>query len=387
MNALAHQLSELSCTYLEKLVLRNFRSYKTLSLELDKRPVIFAGPNGAGKTNILEAVSFFSAGRGLRRATLRSILTHPLPEGAEPIWSLKTSAHTLQGDVDVLTAFDGREEVERRQIKIDSLPSTNQGDLDVLFSLSWLTPQMDGIFLEGASTRRRFLDQMICGFQPSFRRHLLQYETATRERMRLLKAKNFDPHWLSALEQKMAEKIVVIAAIRKDFIEKLQTTCTIGISIFPRANLSLKGVEEEVANMPALELEESLKVRLKEARPQDSASGRTSLGAHLTDLCVEHIEKGIPAGVCSTGEQKALLITIVLANARLQAIHRGDTPIILLDDVVAHLDQDHRHSLYEELLALKSQVWLTGTDVGLFETIKVESQLFWVEQANVTKIA
>jgi DNA replication and repair protein RecF len=350
-----------------RLVLTDFRNYHLARLELDAGPVVVSGPNGAGKTNLLEAMSFLSPGRGLRNARLSDIDRRP--GAAEPTvsgWSVAVTVASRQGDVRIGTgrADNGG---ERRAIRIDGEPARSQSALAELVAVLWLTPQMDRLFVEGPEGRRRFMDRLVLGVDPAHAARVGRYEQAMRERSRLLREGRNDPAWFAALEEIMAAEGIAVAAARRDAIERLDLVCAAAPGPFPRARVGVVGaVEAWLAEMPALAAEDRLRAALAAARLGDAATGGAGVGPHRSDLAVIHAGKNIAAEAASTGEQKALLIAIVLAQARLQQCDRGEAPVLLLDEVTAHLDPARRGALFEIVAGLDGQVWVTGTDPGLF---------------------
>ncbi|MBT6116284.1 MAG: DNA replication/repair protein RecF [Rhodospirillaceae bacterium] len=376
-----------------RLVLTDFRCYERLRLTVDGRPVVLTGPNGAGKTNLLEALSLLAPGRGLRRARLDEI-DRGGAAGPGNCWAVAATLDTADGPTEVGTAHepagDGAAEAGRgrRAVRIDGSAVRGQAPLAALATVAWLTPEMDRLFLEASSDRRRFLDRLVYGHQPGHATRIGAYEQAMRERNRLLRDRLGnrlgDDVWLDALEQRMAEESVAIAAARNEVVARLNGAMALAEGPFPRAGLTLDGlVEGWLAEGPALAAEERLRDALRAARSEDAAAGRTGAGPHRTDLAVRHLEKGRAAGECSTGEQKALLISIVLADARLVAMQSGATPILLLDEVVAHLDGRRRAALFDELCALGAQAWLTGTDRALFSGLEGRAQFFAVADAEL----
>jgi DNA replication and repair protein RecF len=350
-----------------RLAVTDFRNYRTARLDLDTGPVVLTGPNGAGKTNLLEAVSFLSPGRGLRHARLGDIERRRESEEVETGgWAVAATIETGRGPVRIGTGIDPAG-TERRVVKIDGEAARGQAALGEVIGLTWLTPQMDRLFIEGPSARRRFLDRLVLGLDPAHAARVAAYEHAMRERSRLLRDGPADPVWLDALDETMAAQGVAVAAARRDAVERLDRACAEAEGPFPRARLALAGtVEAWLDELPALAAEERFKAALKQARTADAATGGASIGPHRSDLAVAHDETGIAGEILSTGEQKALLISIALAHARLQRETRGEPPLLLLDEVAAHLDAVRREALFEELLGLQSQVWLTGTDITLF---------------------
>jgi len=387
-----------------RLVLTDFRNYPAARLDLDAGPVVLTGPNGAGKTNLLEAVSFLSPGRGLRNARLgeidrRDSSTHlsldssnPLsPTGAtgEPVavggWAVAATVATRRGNIRIGT---GREPEggERRVVRIDGEPARSQAALGERLSVLWLTPQMDRLFVEGPGARRRFLDRLVLGLDPAHATRVAGYEQALRERARLLRDGPSDSVWLSALEEVMAQQGVAVAAGRRDAVERLDRVCAEGEGAFPRARLALIGtVEHWLGTMPALAAEEQFKAALADNRASDMAAGGAVLGPHRSDLAVSYADKGVPAESASTGEQKALLIAIVLAQAALQRASRGEPPLLLLDEVAAHLDQLRRVALFEALAGLESQTWITGTDTALFAPLRNRARFLSVADGTLSE--
>ena len=352
-----------------RLAVTDFRNYRSARLDLEAGPVVLTGPNGAGKTNLLEAVSLLSPGRGLRNAKLSDFERRA---GNDDIagWAVAATVETGRGSVRVGTGRD-LAGGERRIVKIDGEAARGQAALGEVIGITWLTPQMDRLFIEGPSARRRLLDRLVLGLDPAHAGRVAAYEHAMRERSRLLRDGPADPVWLDALDETMAAQGVAVAAARRDAVERLDRACAEAEGPFPRARLTLAGtVETWLHELPALTAEERFKMALKQSRAADAVSGGASVGPHRSDLAVTHAETGIPAENLSTGEQKALLISIVLAHARLQRETRGEPPLLLLDEIAAHLDAARREALFAELLGLESQVWLTGTDIALFAPLK-----------------
>ena len=381
--------------WLERLSLSEFRCYSRATLELDERPLVLTGPNGAGKTNLLEAVSFLAPGRGLRRARLGEIdrfVPGEVNGAVRRAWAVAARAVTPDGPRELGTgrdpaAGDATDSAarERRLIKIDGDFVRGQQSLGEVIAMVWLTPQMDGLFRESASGRRRFLDRLVYGFDAAHAGRVSAYEQVLRERARLLKTGVNDAAWLSALEESMARHGVAIAAGRRSLLSRLAGACAAAVGLFPRAGLGLNGeIEAWLDELSALEAEERLRAELIRMRVQDSLSGGAGIGPHRSDLVVQHLETGLAAELCSTGEQKALLISIVLAHARLLTLERGCAPLLLLDEVAAHLDEQRRGALFEELFALGAQAWLTGTDAGIFGELAGRAQFIGVCDAAVT---
>jgi DNA replication and repair protein RecF len=367
-----------------RVALTDFRCYASLRLESGAQPVVLTGPNGAGKTNLLEALSFLAPGRGMRRARLDEIDRRAGGETAR--WAVAASLATPRGPLEIGTGRDpdASAEAPRRVVRIDGKPMRSQAELARLLSISWVTPDMDRLFQEGAGGRRHFLDRFVYGADPDHAGRVAAYDHALRERARLLREGVRDETWLSALEATMAEKGVAIAAARRALVRRLEDALRLGIAPFPRARVALRGtLESWLDGAPALEVEDRFKTRLADQRGTDAEAGGALDGPHRSDLAVEHVENGMPAALCSTGEQKALLIALVLAHARLQALEHAAPPLLLLDEVAAHLDRVRRTALYDELRALGAQAWMTGTDETLFESMGDNAQYFRVVDGNV----
>jgi len=364
-----------------RLRLTDFRCYASARLDLDERPVILTGPNGAGKTNMLEAVSLLAPGRGLRGARLDDLAR----SGADGGWAVAASIMTPDGAREIGTGRspDGG---TRRVVRIDGAPAKSQAVLGEHVGAVWLTPQMDRLFTDGSTGRRRFLDRLVFGFDAAHAGRVSGYDHAMRERSRLLRDGAGDDTWLGSLERKMAERGVAIAAARREMTARLARICGAPPGPFPGAEVTVTGsVEEWLDEAPALTVEDRLQAALRDSRPHDANAGGAAVGPHRSDLKVRHLAKDMPAELCSTGEQKALLIAVVLANARLQTAERGRVPLLLLDEVAAHLDEDRREALFEEILSTGAQAWLTGTDPALFASLGDRAQKVTVEDATLTQ--
>lgn len=326
-------------------------------------------------------------GRGLRRAKTGE-MDRIDPTGG-PVtgaaWAVAGTVETPFGPVELGTGRDP--EGERRLIRIDGEAERSQAALGEHLSVVWLTPQMDRLFQESAGERRRFLDRLIYGFDPAHAGRVNAYDKALRQRARLLKDGVSDTAWLGALESQMVERGIAIAAARLSLTDRLARACARAEGPFPGADLAVQGdVEAWLAGRSALEAEESFAAALHQGRGRDAETGGAAIGPHRSDLAVTHRDKGLPAGQCSTGEQKALLIAIVLAHARLQGAERGAGPVLLLDEVAAHLDESRRDALFETILGLGLQAWITGTDQNVFGAFGDQAQYFAVEAAQVRPI-
>ena len=336
------------------LGLSHFRSHKRLSLSAGTGPVAIHGPNGAGKTNILEAISLLSPGRGMRRAAVDEIARRPENVG----W--RVSAAIRRGDLAhevEAVAEPGRS----RKVTVDG-KAVAQTALGRLARVVWLTPAMDRLWQEAPEGRRRFLDRIALSFEPTHAEASLAYDKAMRERNRLLKEGERDPHWYAALERTMAQAGAAVQENRDHAVRRLTEAQDASATHFPTAALELTGEEAHG--------EDALLAAFARSRRDDTFAGRTLLGPHRADMAAIYAAKGVPAHLSSTGEQKALLISLVLANARALAADTGSPPILLLDEVAAHLDAARRAALYDELLHLGAQAWMTGTGAELFDGLE-----------------
>jgi DNA replication and repair protein RecF len=346
-----------------RLRLTNFRSYVTGELCVSGAPVVLAGANGAGKTNVLDAISLLSPGRGLRGAKLAEHTRKGPVSSEEILWAV--AATVARGETDYEIGTGLTQASASRQVRLNGVAAASSAELGEIVQLIWLTPAMDRLFIESAGGRRRFLDRLVLGFAPSHARAATRYETAMRERARLLKFGPRDPAWLDGLENEMAEAGIQIAASRATTVERLSRALAERggpeSAAFPAASLALT---DELHQSGA----EDLRSLFAASRLRDAEAGRTLAGPHTTDLAVRHTAKRAEARDCSTGEQKALLISIMLAEAReLARAREGLAPILLLDEIAAHLDQVRRTALFEEIHSLSAQAWMTGTDLSLFE--------------------
>ncbi|GGB18014.1 DNA replication/repair protein RecF [Allosediminivita pacifica] len=342
--------------HLEHLTLSHFRSHRRAEVHVDARPVAIYGPNGAGKTNLIEAVSLFSPGRGLRRASAQEMARRPESLG----WKI-TGMLRAGGDAhEVAFTSEGG---ASRNVTIDGKPAP-QTALGRISRVLWLIPSMDRLWIEAPEGRRRFLDRMTLSFFPDHAQATLDYEKAMRERNRLLKDEVRDAGWYAAVEAQMARTGAVLTANRQSALARIAAAQAGAETAFPAADLELTSTEADIP-----EDEAGLRAALAESRFRDIAAGRTLVGPHRADLYGVFAAKGIPASDCSTGEQKALLISLILANARALAADTGAPPLLLLDEVAAHLDAGRRAALYAEIGALGAQAWMTGTGPELFEEL------------------
>ena len=373
-------------TALVHLTLTDFRSYERGEIALDGRPVYLVGANGAGKTNLLEAISLLTPGRGLRGASLAEMGRRRPGEAQGRAWAV--AARIDQGDGEPVRIGTGTEVAgaSRRTVRLEGEP-VPPGRLADLTRQVWLTPAQDRLFQEGAGDRRRFFDRLVFAAEPGHAAHATAYEKSHRERMRLLTDGPADPAWLSALEARMAEAGALMAEARARTLEALQAEID-GRSDrpFPLARLALTGDWERMAaeGVAFAEIEARLARALGSVRDRDAAAGRALTGPHRGDLSVVHAEKDRPAAECSTGEQKALILNLILAQAaRLSRAESAPVPILLLDEVAAHLDRRRRAALFDEITALGLQAFLTGTDEQLFEDLKGRAQGVHVDGSSL----
>jgi DNA replication and repair protein RecF len=384
--------------WIEELRLTDFRNYASLALSAGPGPIVLTGPNGSGKTNLLEAVSLLTAGQGLRRA--------PYPElarmgGAD--WAVAAAVSTPQGRIRIGTGLqhhDGARPDQRpdqrtgqrtgRSVRIDGERQSGSGALGDLIDVLWLTPAMDGLFTGPAAERRRFLDRIAPSLDPGYRLRLGQFERAMQQRNRLLAEDVREGARFAGLERIMAETGVAIAAARAAAVAELAALiearrAAAPESAFPWATLAIAGtLETDLATRPALDVEDTYAAQLQGARERDRAAGRTLDGPHRSDLLVGHGPKGMPAGTCSTGEQKSLLVGLVLAQAEMVRRHRnGAAPILLLDEISAHLDPIRRAALFQEIVALGNQTWMTGTDAEAFSGLEGKASFHRVDDGRI----
>ena len=372
-----------------RLTLTHFRNYRAATLKTHGDVVVLAGPNGAGKTNCIEAISFLSPGRGLRRATLEDVADNQ----GDGSWAVSAEVEGALGLATLGTGIDApvvdAPSVSRR-CRIDREAVVSATEFGYHLRMVWLTPAMDGLFLGPASERRRFFDRLVLAIDSEHSARVAALDRSLRSRNRLLEVRNYDDHWCDAIERETAELAVAVAAMRG------QTAARLGAmlrargeaSAFPSAQIMLDGwMENTLMSEPATSVEDRYREILRQGRARDAIAGRTLDGPHLTDLQVIYAPKNMPARDASTGEQKALLIGLVLAHAGLVAEMTGITPLLLLDEVVAHLDPRRRAALFDELSTLGAQVWMTGADPAAFADVGASGEIFGVESGEITRRA
>ena len=363
-----------------RLRLQRFRNFPSLNLDLDDAaaPVVLYGPNGAGKTSLLEALSLLAPGRGLRRARLDGLDT----DGASQPFRIEAGLATADGPIDVATGRDPT--TERRWLEIMGENRRGFAALAEIVAIAWLTPAMDRLFLDAASERRRFLDRLVLAVYPEHARQTAIFERAMRERSLLLRQGPRDPAWLTVLEERMAASGVAVAAGRLELVLGLNTLLAERDPTLPSLRLALEGaVEQWLSNGAAVDAEERLAAGLKASRAQDAETGGAAIGPHRSDLAAFDLATDEPAPRVSTGRQKAMLVAIILAEARLRQRVAGNLPILLLDETMAHLDPIRRDGLALRLLALGGQVFLTGTERRLFSALDGRAHFLHVDQGTI----
>jgi len=383
---------------IKRLNLMDFRCYGFTRLETDGRPVVLTGPNGAGKTNLLEAISYLVPGRGLRGARLDDVGRTSVRSNGSAIGALDSTrrnwavaAHVNHNGETIeigtgLTAGVEESARARRVIKIDGKYGKSQSELGKYMSALWLTPQMDHLFLEGAVSRRRFVDRLIFGIDPAHAGLVSAYEKSMRSRNKLLKEGAHDQKWLASLEDSISRYGIAVAAQRKEAIMQLSQIALGEAGPFPGAQIAMAGpVETWLERFPALDVEDKLRCALANSRSADIETGGARVGLHKSDLIVQHAPSGVEAGRCSTGEQKALLVRIILAATNLQAREIGRAPLLLLDEIGAHLDAVRRKALFDIISNMGVQAWMTGTDEIVFKSLGNRAQHFKVVDAKVER--
>jgi DNA replication and repair protein RecF len=372
--------------YVQELKLTNFRNYERAAVSFDERPVVLVGDNGAGKTNLLEAVSLLGAGQGLRGRDYGELAR----KDGHDSWAVAATVMSLEGLVEIGTGFglSATSEGPGRSVRIAGKEQST-GALSHYVQLVWVIPEMDGLFTGPASERRRFLDRLMLAIDPKMSGPRGRYDRAMRQRNRLFQMREGSASLFAGLEEQMAEAGVAIAAARLDAVARLAalieaTRAARGPRPFPYAVLSLEGtLERALMERPAVEVEDDYVSLLSEARERDRFAGRALAGPHLSDLIVFHGPHNAPAGDCSSGEQKALLLGLVLAKAKLIGELSGAVPLVLLDEVAAHVDQVRREALFGEILDLKAQAWMTGTDRSTFAAIEAQAQILAVNRGTI----
>mgnify|MGYP006275901547 CR=1 FL=1 len=383
-----------ACLWVERLTLTNFRNYPSVSLELGPEPVVLIGTNGSGKTNLLEATSLLVPGQGLRRAAYSDI-SRASGDGS---WSVAALIRNEMGLNEIGTGLVPSAEPHSqvgsgRVVRLNGVTKQGSGALAGYMDISWLTPAMDSLFSGPSSERRRFLDRIVLSFVPEHARRFSAFERAMQQRNRLLTDQVTDNSLFAGLEEVMAEMAVAIAAARTHVVSELKKLnesrrSQMTDSLFPWADLSLEGsLECNLENSAAIDVEDFYMGLLRNGRERDRAAGRTLEGPHRTDFIVFHGPKSIPARQCSTGEQKALLLGLVLSHAELASLNQaGRVPVLLLDEVTAHLDEHRRSALCKEILRLGSQAWMTGTDLKDFEAFGNQAQAVSVHEGHLTRL-
>jgi DNA replication and repair protein RecF len=372
-----------------RLTLTHFRNYRAATLETHGDVVALAGPNGAGKTNCIEAISFLSPGRGLRRATLEDVAENQ----GDGSWAVSAEVEGALGLATLGTGIDAPvadATSTSRRCRIDREPVASATEFGDHLRMVWLTPAMDGLFLGPASERRRFFDRLVLAIDSEHSARVAALDRSLRSRNRLLEVRNYDDHWCDAIERETAELAVAVAAMRGQTAARLAAMLRSRgqTSPFPSAQIMLDGwMENALMSEPATSVEDRYREILRQGRARDAIAGRTLDGPHLTDLQVVYAPKGVPARDASTGEQKALLIGLVLAHAGLVAEMAGITPLLLLDEVVAHLDPRRRAALFDELSKLGAQVWMTGADPAAFADIGSSGEIFGVDSGQIKRSA
>ena len=368
--------------FIRKLTLTDYRNYASLALDLRPGMIVFSGDNGAGKTNLLEAISLLTPGRGLRRAPYGEVAR----EGSSGGFAVHAQLDGAKGQFDIGTGTAGLDPNDAgRRVRINATQTSADELLDWLRVL-WITPSMDALFTGPAGDRRRFLDRLVLSIDPQHGRRAQDYEKAMRGRNRLLSEGSRDRAWFDAIELQMVESGTAIAAARAEMVRLLAAMIDkLPASPFPQADLTLSGsLEAMVGHTPAVDIEESFRQALASGRERDRAAGRTLDGPHRSDLLVRHRPKAMPAELCSTGEQKALLVGIMLSHARLSGEMSGSVPILLLDEIAAHLDSGRRAALFAILTDLGCQTFMTGTEAALFASIDGSAQFLTVDYGRVT---
>lgn len=375
----------MECNGIVRLRLSHFRSYEYVDLHIDAKHVVLSGLNGAGKTNVLEAISFLSPGKGLRKAKIFEVANLA---SSQP-WSVNAILNDENSELMVATGQDVSNQ-SRRVVKLNGESLQTNSELSHFLNVNWITPAMDRLFLEAGSLRRKFFDRLVYGLTPIHAESLQKYEQAMKERNRLLKEKTLHSAWLDALEQTMVQESISIAVRRLEALGLLQDSQPLlEIPDFPSAQIKfVEGIEKDLDTANLINVEEQLLLNMQHNRKVDALMGRTQLGAHKMDFTVVHGVKGLNAELCSTGEQKILLMWLMLAFVHLQTLKHSNIPnILLLDEVAAHLDAKRRYMLFEKLNTLNVQVWYSGTDLELFQQLTAQNtQTFTISNSSIKQL-
>ncbi len=385
----------IAASRIARLILQDFRTYASLDLTVSRPLVALVGENGAGKTNVLEAISLFMPGRGLRRAELAEMARNEGPGS----FAVSVTLDAPYGEHRLGTGIEHQNEGSRasregsrasRICRIDGMTASSPTAFAEYLRIVWLTPDLDALFRGPAGDRRRFLDRLVLAVDAEHGTRVNALERALRSRNRVLEENPDDRLWLDALEREVAELAIAVAAARRETVERLAALILETReenSPFPFATMGIEGeIDALVATLPAVDAEDRYRAILRDHRPRDRAAGRTLVGPQASDLLVRHGPKDIPADTASTGEQKALLIGLVLAHARLVASMSGIAPFVLLDEVAAHLDPRRRAGLFTALEALGGQVWMTGADPGLFAELEGRADVLQVSPGVIEPI-
>ena len=378
-------------SWLSRLKLDHFRNYQQADLAIHAGQLVILGDNGAGKTNLLEAVSLLAPGRGMRRAKTEHLAYRASGfdascdivdnDDADRLdWAVAATLENEDGNVQIGTGVPRSAKQGNRIMRLDGM-TVSQADLGIHLTVSWLTPQMDGIFLDSPAARRRFLDRLVIAFDPAHIGRISRYEKALRQRAHLLTEQRGDDSWFSALESVLAETAVAVTAARQSLIKALNREAAGGWFGFPGAELLLSGdTENWLSDMPALAVEDQLMLAARTAR----LNGDLAMpGPHASEFQALHLASQMPANRASTGQQKAMLIAVILAHARLQDRRLGRVPVMLFDDVAAHLDAKRRGALFDAIKSLGGQCWYTGTDEGQFKELLKTTQFVKILPAKI----
>lgn len=376
-----------SVTGVVRLMLTDFRSYAHLRVDLDTRPVVLTGPNGAGKTNILEALSYLSSGRGLRGAKLADVGRRAPDEGEGRPWAVSAEVETASGFVRLGTGIEAGSP-DRRAVHVDGKSAKSATAFAPYLGAVWLVPSMDRLFADGPGERRRFVDRLVSALDPEHASRCAAYEQASRRRSRLFRDGVSDAAWYEALEDTLARYGVAIAAARRDVVARLNQVLTEAQGPFPSATLALTGqIDEWLDSHAAVDAEDAFRQDMIVSRQTWSGHGDVPpQGPNRSDLDVRMADTGRQAAECSTGEQKALLVSIVLAHVQLQSDRQGYPPLLLLDEVAAHLDANRRRYLFDRVLASGTQAWMTGTDASVFAELGDAAQIFSVSDGGLVPV-